>query len=75
MVVLEVMVVLNVIFWMLMLVTALVLDTECLFQIKKGNLIYCKWTSLSKIKNDVEVRKVLKIKAFQEIVKSLRRLL
>lgn len=47
MLILEVMVVLNVMFWILMLVVALVMDTQVKYKLKRKNLVYYKWTTLS----------------------------
>ena len=47
MLILEVMVILNVMFWMLMLVVALVMDTQVKYRLKRKNLVYYKWTTLS----------------------------
>lgn len=75
MIILNVMIILNIIFWLMMLVTAMVMDTECKYRLKKGNLYYYKWTTLSNIGNDVEILGMEKIRIVMKITENIRKLL
>ena len=59
----------------MMLVTAMVMDTECKYRLKKGNLYYYKWTTLSNIGSDVEILGIEKIRIVMKITENIRKLL
>lgn len=75
MLVLKVLMVLFVALWSMFLMLAVVLDTECKYRLKKGNLYYYKWTTLSEIGEGVEILGIDKIRIVMKITENIRKLL
>lgn len=61
--------------WTMFLAMAVVLDTECKYRLKKKNLYYYKWTTLSNIGSDVEILGIDKIRIVIKITENIRKLL
>ena len=61
--------------WSVFLMMALVLDTECKYRLKKGNLYYYKWTTLSEIGEGVEILGIDKVRIVTKITENIRKLL
>ena len=64
-----------VVLWSVFLVMAVMLDTECKYRLKKGNLYYYKWTTLSEIREGVEILGIDKVRIVTKITENIRKLL
>lgn len=61
--------------WTTFLAMAVMLETECKYRLKKGNLYYYKWTTLSEIGEGVEILGIDKIRIVMKITENIRKLL
>ena len=74
-VIVKVLMVFFVTLWSVFLAMAVMLETECKYRLKKGNLYYYKWTTLSEIGEGVEILGIDKVRIVTKITENIRKLL